>query len=115
MMRTWFRRFCFLAVAFALGIGMPLPVDGMQCVDMMPQSALAASIDGSLCDDCECCGDENAVDTSTCVMGCGGIIATLPDAKVTAVMVSAVSFADTSHHHAGFSIAPDPSPPKFPS
>ncbi len=115
MIRFWFRRSCFLLVAFALVIGLPLPMDGMQSVGMMSQSALAAAADGPPCDDCECCGDEGTVNTSTCVMGCGGIVASLPAAEASDVTVSAVLFAKASYRHAGFFIAPDPSPPKFPS
>ena len=116
MIRTRFRRICILLVAFALVIGLPLPMDGMQSVDMMPQSALAATADGAPCGDCKCCGyDEGMVDTSTCVMGCAGMVASLPYAEASDVRVSALWFGEAPHRHAGFSIAPDPSPPRFPS
>jgi hypothetical protein len=113
MIRSLFRRFCFLLVAFALVVGLPLPMDGMQNEGMKPQSALAATAGGPSCGDCECCGGEGMVNTSTCVMGCAGMVASLPYAEVSDVTVSAVLFAEASHRHAGFSIAPDPSPPKF--
>ena len=86
---------------------------GTQSVDMMLQSALASAADGSPCNDCECCGDESTVKTSTCVMGCGGIVVSLPDAEVSDVTVFAVLFAETPHRHAGCSFAPNPSPPRF--
>ncbi len=88
-------------------------MDGIQSVDMMPQTALAAIADGSPCDDCKCCEDESTVDASTCGMGCGGIIISLLDAEVSDVIVSAVLFTEASRRQAGFSIAPDPSPPRF--
>jgi hypothetical protein len=113
MIRTCFQRICFLLVALALVIGLPLPMDGLQSINVMPQSALAAPAKGPPCNDCECCGDDGTVNTSTCVIGCGGMVASLPDAKVSDVTVSAVSFAKAPNHHAGCSIAPDPSPPRF--
>jgi hypothetical protein len=114
MIRSRFRRFCFLLVAFALIIGLPLPMDGMQSADMMPQSALAATADGPPCDDCECCGGKDTVNTSACVIGCGGMVASLPDPEVSDVTVCAVLFAEAPHRHAEVSMAPDPSPPRFP-
>ena len=112
MLRTFFRRFCVLLVAFALIIGLPLY--GMQCV-MMQQSAFAATADALPCSDCECCGDECTINTSICATTCAGMVVSLPNVEVFNVTASTILIADTMHHHAGISTAPDPSPPRLPA
>lgn len=114
MIRIYFRRICFLLVALALVFGLPLPMDGMQSVLTMQQSALAATAGGPACDDCKCCGEESALDTSACLMLCVGTMAPLPEVKVFDVTESIMLFAGAGHCLAGLSTAPDPSPPRLP-
>lgn len=111
MLRSRFRRFCVLFVVFATTFGMPLY--GMQSVFMMTQLAFAAAADALPCSDCECCGDEGTIDTSTCAMTCADMVASLPGGEVADVAASVVLFAEAVGRHAGFSSAPDPSPPKL--
>jgi hypothetical protein len=112
MPRSRFRRFCVLLVFFASTIGLPLY--GMQSVVMMPQLAFAVTADGSPCNDCECCGDEGMIDTSACAMLCAGMVGSLPDVEVPDLTAPTVLFAEAAHRYAGFSLAPDPSPPRLP-
>jgi hypothetical protein len=112
MLRFRFRRFCVLLVFFASTIG--LPFYGMQSVVMMPQLAFAATADGSPCSECNCCGDEGTLDTSACAMLCAGMVGSLPDVDVPDMTAPTVLFAEAAHRHAGFSTAPDPSPPRLP-
>ncbi len=112
MLRTFFRRFCVLLMAFALIIGLPLY--GMQCVVMMQQSAFAAIPDALPCSDCEYYGDEGKINTSICETTCAVMVATVPNVEVLNVTVSTILIANTMHHRVGFSTAPDPAPPRLP-
>jgi len=99
-------------VFFASAIGLPLY--GMQSVVMISQSAFAVTADALPCSGCECCGDEGMIDTSACAMLCAGMVAALPDVEVPDLTAPAVLFAEAVHRYAGFSLAPDPSPPRLP-
>ena len=87
----------------------------MQGLVMMPQSAVAATADALPCNDCECCGDEGTTDASTCAMTCAGMVASLLDVEVADVTAPTALIAEAVQCHAGFSIAPDPSPPRPPA
>ncbi len=113
MLQSRFRRICVLLVFLALTIGWPL--NGMQGLVMMPQSAVAATADAISCLECECCEDKGTTDASTCAMTCAGMVASLPGDEVADVTAPTVLIAEAVHSHAGFSIAPDPSPPRPPS
>ena len=112
MLRSRFRHFCVLFVVFATTFGMPLY--GMQSVFMMTQLAFAAAADALPCSDCECCGDEDTINTSTCAMTCADMVASLPGGEVADVTAPTVLIAEATHCHAGLSPAPDPSPPRLP-
>jgi hypothetical protein len=104
MLGSYFRRFCFLLVAFALIGGLPL---------YGSQSSFAAAPAALPCGDCECCGDEGIINASACAMICASTKATPPEVEAFYVTESNGLFSEAALRHAGLSTAPDPSPPRL--
>jgi len=111
MTRARIRRIVVSLVALALIIG--VPVYGPQSLNSIQLSAAVASADGVVCNDCDCCEGEGMIDTATCLTACTGMVATLIDPSSLHNLTPAASFAELASPRAGFSIAPDPSPPKL--